>query len=1204
MGHAGIPFKIPLNDVGLDFSRNNLLAPAISMEDIRNLNTHEGGLGKRGGTSKYQAVGLFASGNGGFEEQNPIFDGFTQNNSLLSATIFEEDCSSLSGYSISQSPPLSVVEVDPAGQFHLFGSVNRTAIVYKDWGTIGLDYTLDIRWLFDDLNAFKANFISIGNSGGKLLQVMFDDSGPGIYVTNSSGVDVLLSGSSSYIDGTWNTWKFNVTGGDTLSIYKNGILIYSGIDCGYSSGTDGIITLKAIGAGIANAESHIEWYKIFDPVHSGSYSSKLIAGGSATNGCKSDALTIDPNVDYSINLFYFVTSYTAGTAEIEMVFNDGSVTTVDIVSAIATTSGWIELTYTFGPNGTTGIPSDATTVTFQQKWTGSATGTFFIDDISIPTSDERITGLKQFKIVKADLDYLLRATPGKLWSSPSVQIKTGLDTHGDEVLKEGSLDTHDKWSVTNDFDDTGGNLAYTHSAGEGTATQTSSDFQRDLKAGKEYDLVYVVSGVTDTPACNLTTGIASVLTALTLTNGTQTTRFTTNSTPGNLVFDVPSSGGTDAFVLDNISLKEVVAYPTDINVFNERAVSTNGRNVPQIFTGLTVLDIPAAPIAGLVAATGGNCTNGKHKVIVTYVNANGETIGSPESIEIEVKNNSIEGQIKLTSIPVGPNEVTGRSIYMNEAGGTVFYKVTSGAGATIGDNHTTEFEINLADGTLDGYNILPTTNTATTGTATKDLGVDGLARPGALTSAGSGAGSGILLDANPAVYSYKATFHNVHGETIGGDASTDIIITDAWDQINLTAIPIGPLGVTARSLYRTEGDGSAYKLLTVISDNSTTTYTDNKADANLGSAAPTSNTAATRPADWVETNQPKYSLINESQNLSSLWLFGCPETPRRIYNDPLGGENFTEANHVRFDLGEDIVGGIQYGSRPVFFGNNNAYIIINTSSTTSDWTYYKAPWRGGVAHHQLIVQVENDIHCFPLDGNIYSITTVQQYGDYRASSLTKIGSMDRWIKQNIDLSYIADFHGEYDPILRSVFWFVVRKGQTDVDTTLVWSIDKQKWTIQDNRVYASGFSASASTLYDFGAGDFRIVTGDYSGQVWRLNEISKNDDGNGYRSGFKLNRFIFDLGRGVPEILDKQVNKGFIVQEVMGSHELNIDIWSDGEASGLNTQTVDCNARYREYEIGAQGRDLQVEIWNDNANEDYFLMELVFYFKYQGALPE
>lgn len=113
--------------------------------------------------------------------------------------------------------------------------------------------------------------------------------------------------------------------------------------------------------------------------------------------------------------------------------------------------------------------------------------------------------------------------------------------------------------------------------------------------------------------------------------------------------------------------------------------------------------------------------------------------------------------------------------------------------------------------------------------------------PGAPTVA-TGA-SGVLTGA----YLYKITFVDDYGETSGGTESASV--SPSSQQVNLTAIPTGPTGVTARKVYRTASGGATgtEKLVHTISDNTTTTYTDNTADGSLGANVPTSNTATAHP---------------------------------------------------------------------------------------------------------------------------------------------------------------------------------------------------------------------------------------------------------------------------------------------------------------------------------------------------------------------
>src|SRR5579859_3043496 len=128
-------------------------------------------------------------------------------------------------------------------------------------------------------------------------------------------------------------------------------------------------------------------------------------------------------------------------------------------------------------------------------------------------------------------------------------------------------------------------------------------------------------------------------------------------------------------------------------------------------------------------------------------------------------------------------------------------------------------------------------------------------------------------------YRCQVTFVNALGETTG---SADAIVTVASQQIPWSSIPLGQAGTTARNLYRvletatdaakltesaTVSVGTAIpsadtgalgetasitqavklgqlRLVTTLADNTTTTFTDNVADAALGAGIPLTNTAS------------------------------------------------------------------------------------------------------------------------------------------------------------------------------------------------------------------------------------------------------------------------------------------------------------------------------------------------------------------------
>lgn len=107
----------------------------------------------------------------------------------------------------------------------------------------------------------------------------------------------------------------------------------------------------------------------------------------------------------------------------------------------------------------------------------------------------------------------------------------------------------------------------------------------------------------------------------------------------------------------------------------------------------------------------------------------------------------------------------------------------------------------------------------------------------ACTAALAGAGAGNI---DNGTHSYKIAFIDATGAGAGtGLVSNTVTVADKTTdgKIALTAIPTGPTGTASRKVYRTAAGNAVtgpWKLQSTISDNVTTTLTDNLADAGLG----------------------------------------------------------------------------------------------------------------------------------------------------------------------------------------------------------------------------------------------------------------------------------------------------------------------------------------------------------------------------------
>jgi len=137
-----------------------------------------------------------------------------------------------------------------------------------------------------------------------------------------------------------------------------------------------------------------------------------------------------------------------------------------------------------------------------------------------------------------------------------------------------------------------------------------------------------------------------------------------------------------------------------------------------------------------------------------------------------------------------------------------------------------------------------------------------IANPGAPSA--SVGGSGVLTGAHSYVVVWITGGMDAAGgyfpsgnTTAAGTASNTV--TPSEQEVDLTAIPLGPTGVIGRAIYRTQAGGSTYYFLDTLKDNTTTTYTDNTPDSDLGAAAPTVNTTGT---PWSVPVYPAYPGFN------------------------------------------------------------------------------------------------------------------------------------------------------------------------------------------------------------------------------------------------------------------------------------------------------------------------------------------------------
>ena len=368
------------------------------------------------------------------------------------------------------------------------------------------------------------------------------------------------------------------------------------------------------------------------------------------------------------------------------------------------------------------------------------------------------------------------------------------------------------------------------------------------------------------------------------------------------------------------------------------------------------------------------------------------------------------------------------------------------------------------------------------------------------------------------------------------------------------------------------------------------------------------------PSDWAVTGNPFQIIFHPRGASFRNWAI----TRNGVYASKANnGSDFTDADvtYIPVYSKAGLVGAINFGQELFVFSKTETFRIDDSNADPTKWGYIKAIWEGGAAHWRLIVQADNDVYIMADDLTIYSLQGVFQTGDYRKASVSRPAQMDRYLRENATFANIENWHASYDPKLRCIKWFV-QVGGSSTNLALVQFIDKpndKMWAIHNNDTYSSGYGASCSFTYRKSTSDWRVRTGDTSGNIWELENVARNDNNNPIPSKMKFKPWEFGNAT-----MHKRFNKGVLRIRSSTNITLTIYVWIDNvrrpdislsiSSSGaiFDTSTFD-NAYFAAdvisntpFDLKSFGKLLQIQINHNTINEDFFLAEIMAAFKENG----
>ena len=333
-------------------------------------------------------------------------------------------------------------------------------------------------------------------------------------------------------------------------------------------------------------------------------------------------------------------------------------------------------------------------------------------------------------------------------------------------------------------------------------------------------------------------------------------------------------------------------------------------------------------------------------------------------------------------------------------------------------------------------------------TATENIGVP---TPGAPTVAVGAAG---VLNA---AYLYKITYQiDSYQEGNAGTASASV--SPSSQKVELTAIPTSAnTRVTHRHIYRTLAGGAIYYFLATISDNTTTTYSDNTADGSLDQTR-------TAPTDYGAPDQNyKYGVLHNARIFQAR---GATDKSKVIYCDIRSGIAYPDVYpvnnffYVTRDDGEEItfIGEDQYGHVTVM--KANAIVRIDTTADSP------VGWSG----MNNILSRDGCISPYSAKKTHLGIVYVGGFGEAKRRLMLWDGSTAREILPELEpiLSAAArsandDFVGAF----RDGFYYLTFRDATSTSNTQLLIIDlvNMLWTLDEKNVQCFSVWSSKN---DFG----------------------------------------------------------------------------------------------------------------------------------------
>lgn len=320
------------------------------------------------------------------------------------------------------------------------------------------------------------------------------------------------------------------------------------------------------------------------------------------------------------------------------------------------------------------------------------------------------------------------------------------------------------------------------------------------------------------------------------------------------------------------------------------------------------------------------------------------------------------------------------------------------------------------------------------------------------------------------------------------------------------------------------------------------------------------------------------------------------------------------AGQLPIDSIGGLVGAYDLGGQLFAFSRTQTFIISDTGDIAT-WGYTNAIWEGGTASWRLIGKANNNLYFMTEDGLIYNLIGVLTTGGYNAVPLNRPAFVDKFIRDNVNIGNIQNFHVAYDRKLRALKFFMQEGGASN-NISLTYFIDKQPqsaWIIHSNTSSSSGYNAMCSWEVRATPGNYQVYTMDTTGNVWSLEQTSRDDNGNAYPVVINTKAQDLNIPRN-----NKHWHALALRGDASGTANFTMYVTVEGQSFPAQTFTMGGSGSTFDSAIfdtstfstdlittapvglGVYGRDLQLQLIENEVGVDFFLAEILYMVKPLG----